>query len=67
MGKENMRREREYDEMERGGVSAAFRRPPWHLAAASMGRKEEGNGIRKKTAYPDGEKRAGGAYTERRA
>ena len=30
----NMRKEREYGEMERGGVSAAFRRPPWYLTPA---------------------------------
>lgn len=49
-------REREYDEMERGGLSASFHRPPWYLTAAGTRRKEEGNGIRKEAAYPEGEK-----------
>lgn len=49
MGKENRKREQEYDEMERGGLSASFHRPPWHLTAAGMGKKEERDGISKET------------------
>ena len=50
MGKrENIARKMEYEEMERGGLSASFQRPPWHLTAAGMGKKEEKNGIRKET------------------
>lgn len=41
------RKKWEYGEMERGGVSPAFRRPPWHLTAARMKRKEKEDGIRK--------------------
>lgn len=57
MGKsEREIRERKYDEMERAGMTASFRNPPYYLTAAGMGRKEKRDGIRKETAYPEGEK-----------
>lgn len=50
MGKsEREIREREYDEMERAGMTASFRNPPYYLTAAGMGRKEKRDGIRKET------------------
>lgn len=50
MGKsEREIREREYDEMERAGMTASFRNPPYYLTAAGMGKKEDKNGIRKET------------------
>lgn len=50
MGKrEREIREREYDEMEHASMTASFRNPPYYLTAAGIGRKENKNGIRKKT------------------
>lgn len=47
--KQEIRKKQEYEEMERGGLSAAFLRPPWHLTAAWMERKEKKDGTGKKT------------------
>lgn len=52
--KQAARKKQEYEEMERGGISAAFRRPPWHLTAARMERKEKKDGTGKeKDGGPD--------------
>lgn len=52
-------KKQEYEEMERGGLSAAFRRPPWHLTAARMERKEKKDGTGKKTDGRDDVKKLG--------
>lgn len=68
MGKrENIARKMEYEEMERGGLSASFQRPPWHLTAAGMGKKEERDGTGKETDGGANVKKlgTGGRHSER--
>lgn len=51
------KRKREYDEMERCCISASFRRPPYHLTAARMEKKEKRDGTgKKKDGRADAEK-----------
>ncbi len=49
-------KKQEYEEMERSRITPAFRRPPWHLTAVRMKRKEKEDDVRKKK---DGEAHVG--------
>lgn len=65
--RESVVRKMEYEEMERGGLSASFHRPPWHLTAAGMGKKEERDGTGKEKDGGANVKKlgTGGRHSER--